>query len=156
MKKNVRLTDEAMKITDSIDARVSRAPVGAIGGFKSAVARFRAAEVAGDSDEAHRAIFEALTWLDSLTSVKSELLGDVTVKALTFARARSHHHHASLIELPENSDVWLWRRSSILPFDPKYENAAGLRAYDKTLSGKPVSSALAAAERAIERAFPSS
>ena len=56
MKKHVKPMDAAVNITASIDARVSRAPVAAIGGFKSAVARFRVAEAARATDEAHQAI----------------------------------------------------------------------------------------------------
>ena len=89
-------------------------------------------------------------------SAESSLLGDVTVKALTFARARSHHHLASIIELPEGSSSWRWRRSSILPFDPKFHNAAGERAYENVLSGNPVSAGLAAAERAVDRTLAAS
>jgi hypothetical protein len=152
MKKRFAL-DAAVTVTDSIDVTVSRAPVWAIAGFKAAVARFRAAEAAGASDEAHHAVFEALAWLDSLASANDHLIGDVTVKALTFARARSHHHLASVIELRDGSTAWLWRRSSIWPFDPNYENEAGKRAYESVLSGKPVLAELEAAERAVERAF---
>jgi hypothetical protein len=139
-----------------IGITVSRSPVWAIAGFKSAVTRFRAAEAAGGVDDAHHAVFEALSWLDSLSSAKKSLVGDVTVKGLLFARARSHHHLASVIELSEGTDTWLWRRASVLPHDESYKNEAGERAYEKVLSGKPVAVALTAAERAIERTFTSS
>ena len=141
-------------VTDSIGVSVSRSPVWAIGGFKAAVARFQAAEESGDVDAAHQAVFEALSWLDSLLSVNKTLLGDNTVRALTFARARSHHHLASVMELAEGSPAWVWRRASLFPFDRNYKNEAGERAY-MSVSGKPVLSKLAAAERAVERAFAS-
>jgi hypothetical protein len=106
------MTDElpmtgGIGVTSSIDVRVSRSLAWAVAGFKDAADRFREAEAAGASDDAHHAAFEALSWLDSLASASKDLLGDATVRAMTFARARSHHHLASIIELAEGSPRWL-------------------------------------------------
>jgi hypothetical protein len=70
---------------------------------------------------------------------------------MMFARARSHHHLASVIERPAGSTVWTWRRPELFGADPKFPDAAGERVYAQVLSGKPVAATLAAAERAVDR-----
>jgi hypothetical protein len=140
-------TDEACPISASIKLRREWA----VSGFKRAAARYRSADTA-DADAVSHTLTEVVMWIDILVGQFPDIDGDPIIKAMGFARARSHHHLASLILLPEGATQWQWRRASLLPLpsEPKYSNSRGERAYRSVLEGKPVGETLAAAERAVD------
>lgn len=128
----------------SVRAVVSKSFRGPSPGTWAPVKRYHVAEEASDADAIAHALAEAIMWLDVLAEQRPELRGDAVVPAMQFARGRSHHHLASVIERPDPNEPWRWRRSSLFPGDPDHDDSKLERCYP-AVAGKPVRETLAVA-----------
>ncbi len=110
-----------------------------IEGCGRAVERLRNSIDAGDADGVYISVTEAGAWVSSLAD-RAHLKNDPDFSALIYARDRSHHQWASVVEKPEGED-WKWRAADLLPTSEN-QHHQGLRDklpnYRKRLEGKPI------------------
>jgi hypothetical protein len=139
----------AASTTVSAVVAVVKSPGWAVAGFRAALERCRAANTP-EADISHP-LFEVVTWLDSLVGQRPELNGNTSIRAAVFARARYHHHWASIVYFDEHGER-RWRPLGQLPIpnDPRHMNEGGARTYESVLAGKPLFPVLARIERAVE------
>jgi hypothetical protein len=104
------------------------------------------------ADEVYIYTTEFLTWLAIVAEAR--VIGDdPDVKALMFARNRSHHSRASVTVWIEDREAFVWRPASQLRRDPGYRTGPREeereRLYIERLADQPVIDALRRVAQAI-------
>jgi hypothetical protein len=126
--------------------------------YLAALSRVRAAEDSGEEAAATAELItigltEALMWVDTLRTTNRKMgrgqelskivAADPVVQALAFARARAHHHWASIVTQGESPRRWVWNSADVLPPAPdRYADQDGEALYRQLLQGRPVVEAL--------------
>jgi hypothetical protein len=133
------LVDDALSVTASVTAVVSKDIRVAIKGYSAAVERLRQAvpNAREEPDDVYIGLFEAAGWLATIATL-TNLGENDDARAVIFARHRSQHHLASITYFDEARGAQLWRPETQLPSDPRHENAKLKRIYRDRLANKPV------------------
>ena len=125
--------------------------------YLAALSRVRAAEDSGDeaattAESITIALTEALMWVDTLRQTTRKMgrgrelskivAADPVVQALSFARARAHHHWGSVVTQGESR--WVWNSADVLPPPERdrYADPDGEALYRQLLEGRPIVEAL--------------
>lgn len=145
--------DEALPIKATL-----RIPINwMIRGFELAVARLRDAATPphepGNARDLAVAFFEVGNWLDALRDRFPMLAGSPHVKAVLFARNRTHHNFASCLCFDKERGEWKWHPVAVFPVpeDPKHANKKGERAYERVAAHRPLVAVLREVEQAVQR-----
>ena len=108
-------------------------------GYRRAVQRLRKTIDGCDGVGVYISVTEAVAWASSLAD-RAQLKDDPDFSALNYARDRSHHQWASIVEEAEDKD-WKWRTADQLPTSTK-EQHQGLKDklpnYKTRLEGRPI------------------
>jgi hypothetical protein len=123
-------------------------------GFVKAVRSYEAAVAAEHAWDVHIAMFETFAWLDSLDK-RCGLAGTVEIRAMRFARQRTHHLYAAPIYPDQAIGGWRWYKLELLPLaDPNFPDPKGERIYRAVLEDRPVVDALRRAEAVVRKLAP--
>jgi hypothetical protein len=163
------MTEHSKHVTVYVPSLVRRREIGSIRvvttmpldwmvrGFAGAVERFRNAEerqgsdVPATAEVASIALFEASTWLDSITAKVRGLRDDPYVRAFRFVRQRCHHHWASVVFFDRDRRAYLWSSEGNVPIPEKeqHRNPRGEQAYTELFARRPVGAVLGYLEKLV-------
>jgi hypothetical protein len=151
----VGIADE-VNIAATMSAVVQKSIVVAARGYRQASERLaQAVPAAGDDpDEAFIALVETINWL-AILAEQTNLSSDVHVQAVLFARARGHHHMASIAYFDETRGTVVWRPATQLPVpeNPRHADAKREAFYSGHLSQQPVLDVFRRLERIVTTAL---